>query len=111
VIVAGETKGRWGKAEQVPGIAGLNPGKLAWIYSVSCASPGNCAAGGYYTNGSTAQQAFVADKKNGTWGHGPGHSAHRVQRPSRRRRIRLPIVSLGGQLQCRRELLAKPPPL
>ena len=37
----------WGKAEEVPGTAAINKGHhLAEITSVSCASAGNCRAGG-----------------------------------------------------------------
>src|SRR5580693_3294794 len=40
--------GTWGKAEEIPGIAALNKGGEAALTSVSCASAGNCSAGGYY---------------------------------------------------------------
>jgi hypothetical protein len=36
------------------------------VDAVSRASPGNCAAGGQYTDGS-GQQAFVISEVNGTW--------------------------------------------
>src|SRR3954451_6502952 len=49
----------WGSAAQVPGIATLNAGGYAWIDSVSCASAGNCSAGGSYTDASGNAQAFV----------------------------------------------------
>ena len=35
---------------------------------MSCASAGNCSAGGHYTDGSGHQQAFVVGETNGTWG-------------------------------------------
>ena len=38
--------GTWGKAKEVPGTATLNTGGGAWIISLSCASAGNCSAGG-----------------------------------------------------------------
>ena len=57
--------GSWGKAQQVPGLAALGP---SGILSVSCASPGNCSAGGYLSDSSSGQQAFVVSQKNGTWG-------------------------------------------
>ena len=41
--------GSWGQAVEVPGLAALNTGGQANVNSVSCASAGNCAAGGYYT--------------------------------------------------------------
>jgi hypothetical protein len=66
-FVAAETNGRWGAAEQVPGIAGLNVGGQAQVTSLSCASAGNCAAGGTYSvPGST--DVFVATERNGRWG-------------------------------------------
>jgi len=66
-FVAGERNGTWGKAEEVPGIAALNRGGHAVTGSVSCAAAGNCSAGGFYTDGSGHQQAFVAGETNGAW--------------------------------------------
>ena len=34
---------------------------------MSCASAGNCAGAGFYTDSSGARQAFVASEVNGTW--------------------------------------------
>jgi hypothetical protein len=31
-------------------------------------SAGNCAAGGFYTNSSPRNRAFVVSEKNGSWG-------------------------------------------
>ena len=61
--------GSWGTAEQVPGTANDNPSfPSASTTSVSCASPGNCSAGGTYEDSSGSAQAFVVSKVNGTWG-------------------------------------------
>ena len=57
----------WGAAEEVPGTAALNRGDFADI-TVSCASAGNCSAGGGYTDSSGHSQAFVDSQVNGTWG-------------------------------------------
>ena len=59
-----------GQAEEVPGFAGLDTGEghSAGIRSVSCASAGNCSAGGTYTDGSFEEQAFVVDEVGGSWG-------------------------------------------
>jgi hypothetical protein len=65
-FVAVEQNGVWGKAVEVPGLGALNTGGSAEVSSVSCASPGNCAAGGYYAAGH--QQAFVVGEQNGSWG-------------------------------------------
>jgi hypothetical protein len=60
--VVGETGGKWGTAQEVPGTAALNKGGQAQVNSVSCAPAGTCAVGGFYTDksGKTShQQAFV----------------------------------------------------
>ena len=69
-FVVDETSGTWGKAQPVPGAAALNVGANAQVTSVSCASPGNCAAGGTYAGATTAltQQAFLVTETDGTWG-------------------------------------------
>src|SRR5215467_2493048 len=64
---AAAVTGTWGTAQEVPGTANLNRGGDATVNSVSCASAGTCAAGGYYTDGSGNQQAFVASQVYGTW--------------------------------------------
>ena len=77
-FVIDEINGTWGSAQQVPGSAALNAGGTAHVTTVSCVSPGNCAAGGYYTDGSLATQAFVADETKGIWGSAgqvPGSAA------------------------------------
>ena len=57
----------WHAAIEVPGTATLNQGGGAEITSVSCASPGNCSAGGDYLDSSDHRQVFVASQVNGTW--------------------------------------------
>jgi len=64
---ASERNGTWRTAIEVPGTAALNKGGIATVVSVSCASAGNCAAGGDYTDRSRNEQAFVATERNGTW--------------------------------------------
>jgi hypothetical protein len=66
-FVAGQVKGAWHAAIEVPGSAALNQGGLAEITSVSCASAGNCSAGGRYFDSSFGQQAFVVSQTGGTW--------------------------------------------
>ena len=67
-FVVTQTNGTWGKATAVPGSAALNAGGDAMVTSVSCVSPGDCGAGGFYTTGGQAEEAFVATEANGTWG-------------------------------------------
>jgi hypothetical protein len=68
VFVAGETDGTWGTAAEVPGTGALNSGANATLNAVSCASAGNCTAGGAYTTSDLAQQAFIVTETDGTWG-------------------------------------------
>ena len=49
--------GTWGSASEVPGLAALNAGGNAQISSMSCASVGNCGAGGSYTDSADQHQA------------------------------------------------------
>jgi hypothetical protein len=74
-FVVSQIRGTWQDALPVPGIGTLNTaGGDAQITSVSCASPGNCVAGGYYTSGfypgggPPEFSAFVVSQVNGTWG-------------------------------------------
>jgi hypothetical protein len=66
-FVVNERNGTWGTAEEVPGTAALNVGGAAMVTSVSCASPGNCSAGGSYFNRFAFAQAFVVNEVRGTW--------------------------------------------
>ena len=62
VFVVSQVNGRWGTAKEVPGTATLNTGGGADVYWLSCATAGNCSAGGYYTDSSGHQQAFVVSQ-------------------------------------------------
>ncbi len=75
-FVASRANGAWGKAEQVPGLAALDTGSIAYLTSVSCTSAGTCGAAGFYTDSAGIDQAFVVSQVNGAWGkaeeiHGP----------------------------------------
>src|SRR5579863_700049 len=50
----------WGKGLEVPGLAALNTAGNARVSSVSCASPGNCSADGYFSSTKAGEQGFVA---------------------------------------------------
>jgi hypothetical protein len=71
-FVVNETDGVWERAEEVPGTAVLNKGADAGINSVSCASPGNCSAGGFYAVRRGAKRALVVTETGGTWGVAEG---------------------------------------
>jgi len=72
-MVAGQVNGTWHNAIEVPGSAALNKGDYAQVGSVSCASVGNCAAGGWYMDSSSLDDPLVVSEANGTW-----HNAVRV---------------------------------
>ncbi len=63
-----DKNGHWGKAFAIPGMSVLNVQGYAHVYSVSCSSAGNCAAGGYYKDVSGHLQAFVVSERHGRWG-------------------------------------------
>jgi len=71
-FVASQRNGQWGNAIEVPGIAAVNLGVNAGVDSVSCSSPGNCAASGYYEASAYTEtakwQAFAVSQRDGTWG-------------------------------------------
>ena len=58
----------WDRALGVPGLGAVNAGGLAEVLSVSCASAGNCAAGGHYTDRRGNEQGFVVSQRHGVWG-------------------------------------------
>jgi hypothetical protein len=77
-FVVSQVRGRWGRAIEVPGTAAVNKGGRAFTTSVSCASAGNCSAGGSYTDASIRFQAFVVSQVRGRWGRAievPGTAA------------------------------------
>lgn len=62
VFAATEVSGKWRNAIELPGTGTLNKGSDAFIYSVACASAGNCSAGGFYKDSGGHIQAFVANE-------------------------------------------------
>ena len=66
-MLAGAGLFLWQAAIEVPGTAALNKGGVAGVASVSCASAGNCSAGGRYWDSSDNNQVFVVSQAGGTW--------------------------------------------
>ena len=66
-FVVNQTGVTWGNAIPIPALISLNTGGFAEGTSVSCASAGNCAVTGFYTD-SPGKQGFVVNQTNGTWG-------------------------------------------
>jgi hypothetical protein len=62
-FVVSEKNGVWGQEVSVPGLGALAD-REAFLQSVSCGSPGNCAAGGDYEG---EPGGFVVSQTNGVW--------------------------------------------
>jgi hypothetical protein len=71
-----EKGGVWGTAREVRGNASFNTNYFAAVSSVSCASVGNCTAGGGYTPRGEARHAFVIFEKKGVWGRASEVAPH-----------------------------------
>src|SRR5258708_3178167 len=71
---AAALNGTWRTAREIPGTAALNRGGHAQVNSVSCSSPGNCSAGGWYTDRFRRTPALIVRDVKSTW-HTP------IQRP------------------------------
>jgi hypothetical protein len=61
-FVVSQSSGQWGTAIEVPGLGALNAGGSAGVNSVSCASAGNCSAGGSYQESLPHEQGFVVSE-------------------------------------------------
>jgi hypothetical protein len=72
-VVADESGGTWGRAIPLQADVVTRSGVSAstQVTSVSCASPGNCAAAVAFRPSTGFAQALVADETAGTWG--PAH--------------------------------------
>ena len=66
-LVVSEVNGTWQNAIEVPGMTTLTQRIFGTVTSVSCASAGNCSAGGWYTDSADLGQPFVVNEVNGTW--------------------------------------------
>ena len=64
--IVSQGSGSWDTAQEVPGTSALDAGGHAATESVSCPPAGNCSAGGYYTNGKSAVEAFVVGETSGS---------------------------------------------
>ena len=61
--------GHWGSMKAVPGVViqpAMDP--ESQVSSVSCGAPGNCAAGGSFTQAGDGLRGFVASEHRGVWG-------------------------------------------
>ncbi len=69
-VLLTETSGRWtaGVDAALPADAGTTT--YVQLFSVSCASAGNCTAGGYYIDNSGHEQGLLLTETSGTWAAG-----------------------------------------
>jgi hypothetical protein len=72
-FVLNERNGKWSAAKEIPGSVKLNTGDGGGVGSLSCVSPGNCTATGYYEDSSHQDHIYTANERNGTW-----HQAYQV---------------------------------
>jgi hypothetical protein len=64
-FVADQVNGVWNKAEEIPGLGAIGDGGIS-VNSLSCASPGNCSAGGAYES-SGVSYGFLVNEVSGVW--------------------------------------------
>jgi hypothetical protein len=68
-FTADEKNGTWRPVRTIAGAGLLAHGPQSGAETVSCASAGNCMAGGWFEGpGGTGDQAFTASEVNGRWG-------------------------------------------
>ena len=66
--VANRVGGTWQSAVEIPGVVALQrAGGGSWVFTLSCAAPGDCAVGGVYASAPHTNQPFVASEVSGTW--------------------------------------------
>ncbi len=63
-----ESNGVWGTVFMPSGIEAPAQGNISTIDAVSCFAPGDCSAGGTYTQGNVVGEAYVVNESNGVWG-------------------------------------------
>lgn len=66
-FVVDESNGVWGNAEAIPGLKKLDVGDNSTFSSISCTSPGDCGAGGTYTDKTKESQVYFTNETNGIW--------------------------------------------
>jgi hypothetical protein len=68
-LLVTETDGTWAVGVEAPLPDDPTPadGQLAFVGSVSCPSPGNCAALGYYTDSANHHQGVLLSQTDGVW--------------------------------------------
>src|SRR5216683_2611505 len=96
--------GGWGRAMEVPGSGALNKGGDAVVISVSCASAGNCAAGGFYTRRLRQRAGVRGERAARPVGQGDRGARLSCPEQGRVRKHHVGVVRLGGELRGGRVL-------
>ena len=94
--VASEVDGTWGSAMEVPNFSQYNVSGLGTAFSVSCASPGNCTAGGFFSNYFHQQIAFYVTETGGIW----GTTSFVANTSGITEPLALPFTSAVGSISC-----------
>jgi hypothetical protein len=68
LFLISRSKGHWGRARKMPGLAAVNKGSTAQLYVLSCSSAGNCSGVGYYEHSGFRQIAYRITESGGRWG-------------------------------------------
>jgi hypothetical protein len=63
-----ETSGVWGTIFLPSGIDAPAQGNISTVDAVSCYAPGDCTAGGTFTQETVVGEAYVVNEVNGVWG-------------------------------------------
>jgi hypothetical protein len=68
-VTLDDVNGTWQRPREVQGLTGISGQPVDNdLLSVSCSSPGNCAATGYYTDTAGISEAFIVTEEHGRWG-------------------------------------------
>ena len=101
-IVVSASNGIWGPPVEVPGSAIANDGGDqadggSQVNAISCWSPGNCVAGGYYLDpvDPNLQRAFLTTERGGSW-----QAAFQVGRTAAGAYTEIATVSCARAGQC-----------
>ena len=63
-----ESNGVWGQIFLPSGINAPSTGNISTVDSMSCCAPGDCTAGGTYTQEGVTGEAYIVTEVNGVWG-------------------------------------------
>lgn len=93
-----ERHGSWSRPRPIPGMAAIDPHAQATLSALSCPAPGQCAAGGYFTQ-TFDDHAYLATETSGHWGKAflvPGVTALEQQHGT----SHLTVISCWAVVRC-----------